>query len=141
MRNRSILDILKEYMEKLETLTEELFPIRRPSLDIKAKTIQPLCNTSVSSTQVIITVDLPFSDPESIKVDPIDDKTLEISARMKRAVCCEDLGIIHQKGEFSTFNCQTSIPVAVDMNQRKTKFRNGILEVYLPRKKRHEKEA
>ncbi len=113
-------------------------PFERPSWNVEAQTIEPLCNVSVTPNQVIVTADLPFSDPNSIKVEPIDEETLEISARMKRRVCCEDLGIMHQKGEFSTFNCQTHIPVPVDTDKRKVKFKKGILEVRLPRKKGYE---
>jgi HSP20 family molecular chaperone IbpA len=71
-------------------------------------------------------------------VEPLDEKTLEISAKIVRRVCCEDLGIIHQRGEFSTFKCQTHIPVAVDAEKRTKRFKKGILEVRLPRKKGHE---
>ena len=137
-RRRSIIDLINEYVEEMEALAEELLPIQHPSWNIEAHTIEPLCNVFVAPNQVVVTADLPFSDPNSIKVEPIDDKTLEISARMKRRVCCEDLGIIHHKGEFSTFNCQTRISVPVDMKKRDVKFKKGILEVRLPRKKGYE---
>ncbi len=137
-RRRSIFDLIDEYMEEMESLAEALLPTEQPSWNISTRTIEPLCNVFITSNEVIVTADLPFSDPNSIKVDPIDQETLEISAKMKRKVCCEDLGIIHQKGEFSTFNCQTYIPVAVNMEKRKAKFKRGFLEVRLPRKKSYE---
>lgn len=137
-KRRSIFDLINEYVEEMEALAEELLPFERPSWNVEAQTIEPLCNVFVTPNQVIVTADLPFSDPNSIKVEPIDEKTLEITARMKRRVCCEDLGIMHEKGEFSTFNCQTRIPVPVDTEKRKVKFKKGILEVRLPRKKGYE---
>ncbi len=137
-RRRSIFELINEYVEEMEALAEELLPIQHPSWNIEAHTIEPLCNVSVAPSQVVVTADLPFSDPNSIKVEPVDNKTLEISAKMKRQVCCEDLGIIHHKGQFSTFNCQTHIPVPVDMKKRNVKFKKGILEVRLPRKKGYE---
>ncbi len=130
-KRRSIFDLIKEYIEE----TEGSSPVERPSWDVEAHTIKPLCNVSVTPNEVIVTADLPFSDPDSVRVEPVDEKTLEISARIRRRVCCEDLGIIHQRGEFSTFNCQTRIPVAVDMKRKEAKFKKGILEVRLPRKK------
>ena len=137
-RRKSIFDLFSEYIDKMESLTEELIPISRPSWNIDTHTIQPLCNVSVTHNEVIVTADLPFSDSGSIKVEPVDERTLEINAKINRRMCCEDLGITHQKGEFSEFNCQTHIPVAVDMKKRKMKLKKGILEVRLPRKKGYE---
>ena len=137
-RRRSIFELINEYIEKMESLAEGLLPTEQPSWDIQTRTIEPLCNVFVTPEEVIVTADLPFSDPDSIKVEPIDRNTLEIIAKIKRKVRCEDLGIVHQRGEFSTFNCQTRIPVPVDMKKRKAKFKKGILEVWLPRKKGYE---
>ncbi len=137
-RRRSIFDLVNEYVEEMESLADELLHVERQSWDIRASTLEPLCNVSVTPDEVVVTADLPFSDPDSITVEPVDEKTLEISARIMRRVCCEDLGIIHQRGEFSTFKCQTHIPVAVDAKKRTKRFKKGILEVRLPRKKSHE---
>jgi len=137
-RRRSIFDLIDEYIEEMESLTEELMPIKQPSWNISTRTIEPLCNVFITHDEVIVTADLPFSDPDSVTAEPIDKRTLEIRAKIKRRICCGDLGITHQKGEFSTFNCQTHIPVPVDMDKKKVKFRKGILEVHLPRKKGYE---
>ena len=137
-RRRSIFDLINEYMEEMETMAEELMPMERPSWDITTRTIEPLCNVFVAPDEVIVTADLPFSEPNSIKVEPVDEKTLEISAKIKRRVCCEDLGIVHQRGEFSTFNCQILIPVRVDTEKKQVKFKKGMLEVRLPKKKGYE---
>lgn len=137
-RRRSIFDLINEYVEEVESLADQLLPVERQSWDVRASTLEPLCNVSVKPDEVVVTADLPFSDPDSIRVEPLDEKTLEISAKIVRRVCCEDLGIIHQRGEFSTFKCQTHIPVAVDAEKRTKRFKKGILEVRLPRKKGHE---
>jgi len=137
-RIRSIFDLISNYVEEMESLADDLLPVERPSWDVKASTILPLCNVSVAPDEVVVTADLPFSDPDSIRIGPSDERTLEISAKIRRRVCCEDLGIIYQRGEFSTFYCQTRIPVAVDMKRRTKRFKNGILEIKLPRKKGHQ---
>ncbi|MCW4055706.1 MAG: Hsp20/alpha crystallin family protein [Candidatus Bathyarchaeota archaeon] len=135
---RSVFDLISDYLEKMESLADDLLPVERPSWDVKAGTIQPLCNVSVAPDEVVVTADLPFSDPDSIEIEPSDERTLEITAKFRRRICCEDLGIIHHRGEFSTFNCQTRIPVAVDMKRRTERFKKGVLEVKLPRKKGYE---
>ncbi len=138
IRRRTVFDLISDYLEKMESLADDLLPVERPSWDVRAGTIQPLCSVSVAPDEVVVTADLPFSDPDSIKIEPSDERTLEITAKIRRKLCCEDLGIIHHRGEFSTFNCQTRIPVAVDMKRRTEKLKKGIVEVRLPRKRGHE---
>ena len=61
-RRRSIFELISEYIQEMESLAEELLPNGRPSWDVKAHTIEPLCNVSVTPDEVIITADLPFSE-------------------------------------------------------------------------------
>ena len=122
----------------MKELEEGWPPTEHPSWDPRACSLEPLCNIFVAVKEVIVTADLPYAQPSSIKVEPIDDDRLEITAEMKRKVKFEELGITHYKGEFSTFSCQTHIPVPVDMKNIKTSFKRGVLEIRLPRKSRHE---
>lgn len=137
-RRQSIFDLINDYVEEIESLADLLAPLDHQSWDVRTSTLEPLCNVSVTPDEVVVTADLPFSDPDSIRVEPVDQSTLEITARIVRRVCCEDLGIVHERGEFSTFKCQTHIPVAVDVKKRTKRFKKGILEVRLPRKKGYE---
>jgi hypothetical protein len=61
--------------------------------------------------EVIATVDLPYTEEDTTRIEPIDKNTLEVSARMKRKIRFEELGITHYKGEFQTLHCQIRIPV------------------------------
>lgn len=135
-RKRSIFDIIDEYFENLEDWAERVREtlIERPSWDQKACTIEPLRDIMMTPTEVIVTVDLPYTEENTIQVKPVDKNTLEISARMKRKIRFDDLGITHYKGEFQTFHCQTRIPVPVHMDKMEIRFKKGILEVHLPRK-------
>ena len=135
-RKRSIFDIISEYFESLEEKAEQLGEtlIERPSWNQKACSFEPLREIMVTTTEVIVTVDLPLTEENTIQVKPIEKNTLEISAKMKRKVRFEDFGITHHKGEFQTFHCQTRIPVQVHMDKMHFRFKKGILEVHLPRK-------
>ena len=137
-RRRSVFDLIGEYLEEMESWTEELMFLKQPSWNINTSTIEPLCNVDITHDEVVVTADLPFSDPRSVKVELVDKGTLEIKASIKRRICCNDLGIIHQSGEFSTFSCEVRIPVPVDMDKKKETVKKGILEVRLPRKKGYE---
>jgi len=137
-RRRSIFDLLSDYMADLEALSEELgigTVAERPSWDLRSCCIEPLCSVFIAADEVVVTADLPNTDPDKIKVEQVNLDTLEIRAEMKRKIRFNELGITHRQGEFQFFRCQTHIPVSVDVRQMKTKFKRGILEVHLPRKK------
>jgi len=136
-RRRSLFDLISDYVEDFELLSEEMERgfTERPSWDTKSCCIEPLCSVFIATDEVVVTADLPNTDSEKIEVKQVDKDTLEIRAEMKRKVSFEEFGITHRKGEFSFFRCQTYIPVAVDAKRMKTQFKRCILEVHLPRKK------
>ncbi len=135
-RRRSIFDIIDEYFEDLEELSERFRErlSEKPSWNQKTCAIEPLRDIMVTPTEVIVTVDLPYTEENTVQVKAVDEDVLEISAKMKRKIRFEEFGIIHYKGEFQTFHCQTRIPVPVQMNKMTEHFRKGILEVHIPRK-------
>ena len=138
-RKRSILDIIGEYLESLEEMAEqsEAMLIERPSWNQKACAFEPLRNIVVTPAEVVVTVDLPLTEENTIQVKPVEKNTLEISAKMKRKIRFEDFGITHYKGEFQTFHCQMRIPVQVNMDKMHFRFKKGILEIHLPRKREY----
>jgi len=137
-RKRSIFDIIGEYFEDLEEQAERLGEtlMERPSWNCRSCTLEPLREIMVTPTEVIVTVDLPYTEENTIQVKPIDKNIIEISAKMKRKIRFDDFGITHYKGEFQTLHCRTRIPLPVYMDKMEIRFKKGILEVRLPR--RHE---
>ena len=135
-RRRSIFDIIDEYFESLEEWAERFTErlMDRPSWNQRTCTIEPLRDIMVTPTEVIVTVDLPYTEESTIKVKPIDNRTIEVSAKMRRKIHFDELGITHCKGEFEKLHCQTRIPVPVYMDKMEVRFKKGILEVHLPRK-------
>jgi HSP20 family molecular chaperone IbpA len=134
-RRRSIHDMIREYLDEVEKLKEGWPPTERPSWNLRECTLEPLSTIFVTAKEVIITADLPYAQPHSVKVEPINDDRLEITAEMKHKVRFKDWGITHHEGEFSTFSCQARVPVPVDMKDMKTIFKRGMLEIRLPRKR------
>ncbi len=134
-RRRSIFDLMREYVEDLDAWADELVDsiTERPSWDIASHCLEPLSNIFVAKDEVVVTVDLPYAAPDSIRVEAVSDDVIEIAAKMKRKLCFDDFGITHRKGEFSSFRCQVRIPVRVDTSKTKIHFTHGILEVHLPR--------
>ncbi|MEM1580984.1 MAG: Hsp20/alpha crystallin family protein [Candidatus Bathyarchaeia archaeon] len=139
-RRRSIFDIIHEYLEDLEELADEMTErfMERPSWDVSAQSLEPLCDVYVSHDKVIVTADLPKADPEGIRINGISDDLIEITARMKIKINFGDLGVPHRRGEFTCFSCRVPLPVPVDISRAKARFVKGILEITLPRKKGYE---
>jgi HSP20 family molecular chaperone IbpA len=137
-RRRGISDMLDDYFRDLERELEgwrEAFA-ERPSWNLKAGTMEPLRDMRITPTEVVMTVDLPLTNPRTMQVKPSDENMLEISAEMKRKVKFKEMGITHQKGEFQRFHFHTRVPVPVKMDEMKIKFKKGMLEIHLPRKHR-----
>ncbi len=136
-RRRSIFDIIDEYIEEIEEAAEDIIGgmFERPSWDVESSSLCPLFNISVTPDNVIVTVDLPYAKPDSIRVEAVDDKRIEVLAKMRRKVRFEDLGVSHMEGEFSCLRCQIPLPVPVDLSRAKAKFRRGILELTIPKRK------
>jgi HSP20 family molecular chaperone IbpA len=139
-RRRSIFDIIDEYFENLQEWAERFREalIERPSWNRRACTIEPLRDIMVTPTEVTVTVDLPYAEENTIQVKPTRKDTIEISAKMKQKVRFDDFGITHYEGEFQTLQCQTRIPVPVDMDKMEIRFKKGILEIRMPRKHEYE---
>ncbi|MEM2111095.1 MAG: Hsp20/alpha crystallin family protein [Candidatus Bathyarchaeia archaeon] len=139
-RRRSIFDLMRDYMEELEKATEEMLEtsFERPSWDIDSSSLEPLFNVLVATDEVIVTADLPYAKPETIRIDAISEDKIEIVAKMRIKVAFEDFGVAHRKGEFSSFRCQVPIPVPVDLRQARASLNRGILQIRIPRKKGYE---
>ncbi len=140
-RKRPIFEVMNEYTEDLRTWAEEIIEsatAERPSWNIGSCCLEPLCNVFITIDEAVVTADLPNTDPKSIKVEAVNEDSIEIRAKMKRKLQFDDFGITHRRGEFSSFRCQVNIPVPVDTKQMKIDFKRGVLEVRLPRKKGHE---
>jgi HSP20 family molecular chaperone IbpA len=134
-KKQSVYDMIREYLDETEKLKESIPTIERPSWDLRACTLEPLSSIFVTPKEVIITADLPYAQPHSVKVESINSDRLEIMAEMRRKVKFKEMGIIHHEGEFSSFSCQTRIPVPVDVEHMKTNFKRGVLEIRIPRKR------
>ncbi len=139
-RKRSIFDVMSEYMEEFEILADELMEsfVEHPSWNTETCCLEPLTNVFVTSTEVVITTDLPNTEHESVKVEALSEDLIEITAKMKRKMRFEDFGITHREGEFSLLRCQPRIPVPVDTKRMKISFKHGILEIRFPRKRGYE---
>ena len=131
-------DAMEKYLEEIEALAEEVmssaFP-EGPSWNTETCCLQALSNVFITPIEVIVTADLPNIEPETVKVEAVNENVIEITAKMKKKVRFADLGICHRQGEFSFLRCQDRLHVAIDVEKMGVSNEGGILEVRFPRKK------
>lgn len=134
----STFDTIEKYLEEIEALADELMASEfseGPSWNTETCCLQALSNVFITSREVIVTADLPNIEPETVKVEAVDENLIEITAKMKKKVRFADLGVYHRQGEFSFLRCQGRVHVAFDAEKMKISCKGGILEVRFPRKK------
>jgi HSP20 family molecular chaperone IbpA len=136
-KRRLAPDVFDEYLEGLEQEFEGRRGrmVERPSWNQRASTMEPLRDVVVTPTEVVVTVDLPFTKEDTLRVRTLDENTVEVSAEMKRKITFREMGITHHKGEFQRFHCRSRLPVPVQMRGMRIRFKKGMLEVHLSRKR------
>lgn len=135
-KKRRSFDFIDAYFEDFERWVErmdEMFT-QKPCWNLRNCTMEPLREINMTATEVIVTADLPLTEESTVQVRPIDN-SLEISAKMRRKLRLHELGISQYQGEIEKFRCHVHIPVPVNMDKMGIKYKKGILEVHLPRKR------
>lgn len=128
-RRRSLFDILDEYFSRAEMLFERAF---ESGWDEFSSCIEPLSNVFVGTSDVIVTIDMPYVDRESVRIE-IRDDVVEVFAKTERPICLDEMGLRHRMGRFNSYHAVLRIPVPVDKDRMETRLKRGILEIRLPR--------
>jgi HSP20 family protein len=100
--------------------------------------LEPLIEVRVYGDEIVVTSDLPGVDKEDIVVNATED-SLEINAKMRREYCFERWGTLQRRISFSSFKKVIELPSTVDIENVKSRFNRGVLEIRLPRKSRRRK--
>jgi HSP20 family molecular chaperone IbpA len=136
-KRQSISDMIDEYFEDMEKWAEQVKETlsERPCWDLKTCAIEPLREITVTPTEVIVTVDLPYANKETVQVKAVNATSLEIFAEMKKKIRLTELGVTHRKGVIQRFHGWIRIPVTVNIDKMRVQNKKGILEIKLPRKR------
>jgi len=129
--------MIDEYFEEMEKWADQVRETlsEKPCWDLKTCAIEPLREITVTPTQVMVTVDLPYAKKETVQVKVVGGSSLEILAEMKKKIRLTELGVTHREGIIQRFHAWIRIPVTVNMDKMKIQHKKGILEIKLPRKR------
>jgi len=135
-KKRSFSEMIDEYFQNIDQWVQEFGEslAERPSWNLRDCSLEPLRETVITPTEVLVTVDLPFTSKATVKVKSAGKNTLEISAKMNRVIKLHELGVTHCTGEFQKYHSYMRIPVAVNMDKINVHYNKRLLEIRLPRK-------
>lgn len=109
----------------------ELSPFEEEFYDMENKELRPLTQITETSDDIIVRVDLPCVTKENIDVKSMED-TVTIKAKMTECVRLLHYG--RKEMEFESYRKTIKLPFTVDPAKAQASFKNGVLEVRLPKK-------
>ncbi len=95
--------------------------------------LEPLIEIKEYGNEIIITADLPSVEKDDIEVYATEN-TLEINAKMRKKYRFERWGTMQRGVSFSFFRKVIELPSQVDIENVKSRFSKGVLEIILPKK-------
>ena len=147
----SLFEEMRRMQEEIDTMFNSLysrgFPeseisgMEKPRLlthgtgtNIPSALRNPLSDIYETDREVVAAVELPGVDKKDIRVN-IADNALEIKVERKDEKKEEDRkkGFIRQERSFTGFYRQFPLPSGVDASKADAAFRNGVLELRLPK--------
>lgn len=126
-----IIDEINRRMRRIMRSAMELSPLEEELYDIERRELRPLAQITEMDDQIIVSVDLPCVTKESIELKSTED-TLAIKAKMTECVRLLQYG--QREVEFENYRRSIKLPTTVDPTKAQASFKNGILEVRLPKK-------
>ena len=121
-------DIQRDVIEAFGEIFDE-----RCSWDPEECCLEPLTNIIETEEEIIITADLPYVKKDEISLHVTDDM-LDIQATLDQPVKFAQWGTIQRDTEFSKFHKHIKLPVNVDSDNVSATFKNGFLQIRMPKK-------
>ncbi len=122
-------DLFDEMDRRVHAILRQTLGGMHDSLfDMDSKSLKPLFRIEVSDEQVVVIFDLPYVGKEDISLTSTEE-TLSIEAKMKKPVTMKLGGSIQRHFQFEKYSKKIRLPLRVDPNNAKARFRNGRLVV------------
>ncbi|HDJ89560.1 MAG TPA: Hsp20/alpha crystallin family protein [Thermoprotei archaeon] len=123
---------INEIFEDLETLIW----FEKPMHDVLERCLEPLTEIIETEREIIIRMDLPYvRNKENIDINIVND-VLTVTAEMEREIDMSKTLSLCKGLYFNRFKKTIRLPPDIDPSKIKARFRNGILEIIIPKKVR-----
>ena len=135
-RKKTLFEIFEDLVSQFDRMFEELLGVETyeaPLCDVVKRELKPLINISETEDEVIVTIDLPYVEKESIRLSA-NENTLKVEAPIRKPIRLSGWGPYRREVEFEYFRRTIRLPVTVDPEKARARFKDGILQVTLPKK-------
>ena len=99
---------------------------------------QPSIDVVETDREVIARAEMPGLDKENIKINLTEDR-LEISAETKKEEEKREKGYVYREMRRGNYYRDVALPSPVDPNNAQASYKNGILEIKMPKTEIKEK--
>ena len=99
---------------------------------LPAESRQPFIDVIETEKEVIATAEMPGLEKQDIKINLTEDR-LEISAETKHEEKKEEKGYLYRERRSGSYYRAISLPSPVDPDNSKASYKNGVLEIKMPK--------
>ncbi len=134
-------DDFRRFEEMMNRMFEEFWgrPSRRRLLPsgergavVPAEYREPFIDVIETDKEVIATAEMPGLEKQDIKLNVTEDR-LEISAETKHEEKKEEKGYVYRERRSGSYYRAISLPSPVDPDKSKASYKNGVLEIKMPK--------
>ncbi len=134
-------DDFRRFEEMMNRMFEEVWgrPGRRLMLPsgergemVPAEARKPFIDVIETDKEVIATAEMPGLEKQDIKINLTEDR-LEISAETKHEEKKEEKGYVYRERRSGSYYRAISLPSPVDPDNSKASYKNGVLEIKMPK--------
>jgi HSP20 family protein len=105
--------------------------------DGEACCLEALGDVQETEKEYIVTLDLPMVNKEDIEIAVMEDH-LSVKAKMREEVHYERWGTVQREIRFRSLSKKVSLPRDADAENIKAEFKEGLLEIHIPKMKQRQ---
>ncbi len=132
---------LRSLERRMNQLFEELLGERRRTmLPMRPEVRQPFADIMDTGKELKVTVELPGVERENIQINATET-SLDIRAEVKHEEEEKRGDYVRKERSYRVFQRSFTLPVEVDPGKAKATYKNGVLEITLPKLKEEKKRS
>jgi HSP20 family protein len=128
MRTPAIWDEMERLQREMNRVYRGFYPRR-----YRVAPGFPAMNVWSNDERLVVTAEVPGINPKDIDVSVIED-TLTVSGERNPDQVGEEARYLRQERGYGKFTRSLQLPFAVEANNVEASFKNGVLNISLPRK-------